>query len=111
MHVIQQIIASIFIIGGVFFFMVGTIGLIRMPDVFCRLHATTKCDTMGSGLSLLGVIIYYGLSIVSLKAFIILLFILVTSPTASHIIAKAAFNQNPEVHPKDPTPYREKSGR
>lgn len=108
MQAVQQIIAIIFIILGVFFYTVGTIGLIRMPDVFCRLHATTKCDTMGSGLSLLGVIIYYGFSIVSLKMFIIMMFIFLTTPTASHIIAKAAFNQDPEIHPKDPNPFRKK---
>lgn len=110
MQLAQQIIAIIFIILGVFFYTVGTIGLIRMPDVFCRLHATTKCDTMGSGLSLLGMIIYYGFSLVSLKMFIIMLFLLLTTPTASHIIAKAAFNQDPEVHPKDPNPHRDKRG-
>ena len=96
LQLLQQTAAVIFIIGGVFFFFVGTVGLVRMPDVFCRLHATTKCDTMGSSLSLIGVMIYHGFSIISLKLFIILLFIFITSPTASHIIAKAAHNKKVE---------------
>lgn len=85
-------LAIILLIGGSFFFLVGTIGLIRLPDAFTRMHATTKCDTLGAGLILVSLMIYQGFHMISLKLFIILLFIWLTNPTAAHIIAKAAYN-------------------
>ena len=85
-------LAIILLIGGSFFFLVGTIGLIRLPDAFTRMHATTKCDTLGAGMILVSLMIYQGFHMISLKLFIILLFIWLTNPTAAHIIAKAAYN-------------------
>lgn len=89
MNIALEIIAILFLIGGVFFFFVGTMGLIRMPDVFCRMHATTKCDTLGAGLILVGLMIFYGFTVITLKLLLILIFIWLTNPTAAHIIAKA----------------------
>ena len=88
-----EIIAILFLLGGAFFFFVGTTGLIRMPDVFCRMHATTKCDTLGAGLILVGLMIFNGLSMISLKLLLILIFIWITNPTAAHIIAKAEYKK------------------
>ena len=88
-----EIIAILFLLGGAFFFFVGTTGLIRMPDVFCRMHATTKCDTLGAGLILVGLMVFNGLSMISLKLFLILIFIWLTNPTAAHIIAKAEYKK------------------
>lgn len=85
-------LAIIMLIGGSFFFLVGTIGLIRLPDAFTRMHATTKCDTLGAGMILVSLMIHQGFHLNSVKLFIILLFILLTNPTAAHIIAKAAYN-------------------
>ena len=47
-EVTQITIIALLTLGGLFFFFVGTVGIIRMPDVFCRMHATTKCDTFGA---------------------------------------------------------------
>lgn len=91
---IVNIIVTILFIGSGFFFFVGTLGLIRMPDVFTRMHATTKCDTLGAGLALIALIIYRGFTVVSIKLLIILIFIWLTNPTAAHIIAKATYNRN-----------------
>ncbi len=91
---LREIIASICVIGGVFFFAVSTIGLLRLPDVYTRLHATSKGDTLGAGLSLFGAIIYLGWTPTSLKLFVMILFIWITSPTASHLIGKAAYKAN-----------------
>lgn len=85
-------LAILLLIGGSFFFLVGTIGLIRLPDAFTRMHATTKCDTLGAGMILVSLMVYQGFHMISLKLFIILLFIWLTNPTAAHIIAKAAYN-------------------
>lgn len=91
LRITLEVIAILFLVGGAFFFFVGTTGLIRMPDVFCRMHATTKCDTLGAGLILVGLMIFYGFSMISLKLLLILIFIWLTNPTAAHIIAKAEY--------------------
>lgn len=93
LSIAREITAILFLIGGAFFFFVGTTGLIRMPDVFCRMHATTKCDTLGAGLILSGLMILNGFSMISLKLLLILIFIWLTNPTAAHIIAKAEYRK------------------
>ena len=82
---------SSFMILGLFFFMVGTIGILRLPDVFSRAHSAAKCDTLGALLCMVALIIYNGLSSVSLKIFLIIIFVWVTSPTATHLIARAQY--------------------
>ena len=76
--------------GGVFFLLTGAIGLIRFPDFYTRMHAAGKCDTLGSLLVLTGLACYGGLVLASVKLLIVALFIFVTSPTATHAIARAA---------------------
>lgn len=79
------------LLGSTFFFLTGTVGLLRLPDVFTRMHATTKCDTMGAGLALLALMIFHGLTLVSLKLLILLIFIWLTGPASAYITAKAAY--------------------
>jgi len=76
---------------GLFFFLLGVIGMIRLPDAYCRMHATTKCDTLGSGLVLVALMLYDGLTPTSLKLFLLIVFIWLTNPTAAHVIARAAY--------------------
>lgn len=75
---------------GLFFDLVGCIGLVRLPDVYNRLQAGTKCVTLGTFLLLLGVMLHTGLGSMTLKAVVCLWFIAMTSPTAAHAIARAA---------------------
>lgn len=89
---IKEIIILLLVLSSCFFFLVGTTGLIRLPDVFSRMHATTKSDTLGAGLALIALIVYKGFDPVSLKLLVVLIFILITNPVASHIIAKAAYD-------------------
>lgn len=91
LRVIQEILVIVFIFGGMFFYFVGVVGLIRMPDVFCRMHATTKCDTMGAGLIFTGLIIWQGMTYVSINILLVLIFIWLTNPTAAHYIAKSEY--------------------
>lgn len=91
MQIAIDIFSIIFIISGTFFFFVGVVGLIRMPDVFSRMHATTKCDTMGAGLIYFGLILWQGITFVSLNILLVLIFIWLTNPTAAHYIAKSAY--------------------
>ncbi|PKK93675.1 MAG: cation:proton antiporter [Tenericutes bacterium HGW-Tenericutes-6] len=92
-EIILNIIILICLTSGLFFFFVGVVGLVRMPDVFTRMHATTKCDTMGAGLIFLGLIIWQGMSFVSLNILLILIFVWLTNPTAAHAIAKSAYKR------------------
>ncbi len=88
---IRDILILIFLLGGLFFYVVGVVGLIRMPDVFCRMHATTKCDTMGAGLIFIAMILWQGATFVSLNILLVLMFIWLTNPTAAHYIAKSEY--------------------
>lgn len=90
---IREFIVIALLVGSIFFFFVGTLGLIRMPDPFTRLHATTKCDTLGAGFAFLALIIHFGLNILSIKVLLILIFIWVTNPTAAHVISKAVYKR------------------
>ncbi|MGD9761468.1 MAG: monovalent cation/H(+) antiporter subunit G [Candidatus Izemoplasmatales bacterium] len=92
-EIILNIIIIFCLSSGLFFFVVGVVGLIRMPDVFTRMHATTKCDTMGAGLIFLGLIIWQGMSFISLNILVILIFVWLTNPTAAHAIAKSAYQR------------------
>lgn len=87
----KTIIMSIFMFGGLFFFMVGTLGILRFPDIFTRAHSAAKCDTLGTVLCLLSLIIYNGFNVISLKILLILVFVWVTNPTATHLIARAEY--------------------
>lgn len=87
---IRNILTILLAVGGMFFLAVGVVGLYRLPDVYTRLHATTKCDTMGAGLVLLA-IAFQSAFPEAIKLVIIALFIWVTNPTAAHVIAKAAW--------------------
>ena len=81
----------ILIIVGILFDIFGCIGLVRFPDVYNRLQASTKCVTLGTILLLVGVAVISGLGATSAKAVICAVFILITSPTAAHAIAKGAY--------------------
>ncbi|MDV0445771.1 hypothetical protein MmiAt1_13660 [Methanimicrococcus sp. At1] len=77
---------------GVFDVLVGMIGLIRLPDIYNRLHATTKIATTGAFFVLLSILIQDGLTAFGLKAIAIGIFLLMTAPVAGHVIARAAYN-------------------
>jgi multicomponent Na+:H+ antiporter subunit G len=87
---ILEILSGILISAGVFLFVSGTLGLIRLPDFYSRMHATGKCDTLGALLALFGLAMYNGLNLVTLKIIFIVVFIFVANPTATHAIGRAA---------------------
>ena len=80
-----------FLFLGCFFILSGSIGLIKLPDVFSRIHAAGLIDTLGTGFVILSLIIYSGFSFLSLKLLLIPLFILFTSPIYSHAISLFAY--------------------
>jgi len=83
-------IGIIVIIIGIIFDVAGCIGLVRLPDIYNRLQASTKCVTLGTCFILLGVVLYMGVSSISMKAIMCILFIVASSPTAAHAISRAS---------------------
>ena len=75
---------------GVLFILVGSIGLLRMPDVFTRMHAAGITDTIGAAAIILGLMLVAGWTIVLIKLLIVLLFQMLLNPTACHALARAA---------------------
>lgn len=76
-------------LGGAFVF-IGGIGALRMPDLYTRMHAASVTDSIGPVLVILGIMLQAGLSLASIKLAAILLFLLLTGPTASNALASAA---------------------
>lgn len=88
---VNFIVSNIIVSIGVFFLLVGSIGLIRLPDFYSRSHAVGKSDTLGIILVVLGLVVHEGLSLNSVKLVMIMVFVGLTGPTATHALAKAAF--------------------
>ena len=83
-------IGIVFISIGLFFDLIGCLGLVRLPDVYNRLQAATKCITLGTCSILLGVIIIDGFSVLGIKALLCMVFLILTSPVSAHALARAA---------------------
>ena len=92
-----EIIGYILIIIGILFDIFGCIGLVRFPDVYNRLQASTKCVTLGTIVLLIGVALAGGSGSMAAKAIICAIFLLLTSPTAAHAIAKGAYASGVEL--------------
>ena len=75
---------------GVFFVVVGTVGIIRMPDIYTRLHAAGMTDTMGAGFILLGMCFQVEPGLITVRLVIVYAFLLFTSPIGTHALAYAA---------------------
>jgi len=95
---VLEALSWVSIVGGVFFMLVGTIGLLRLPDVYTRLHAAGMTDTMGAGLILLGLFFQAVLGMmhghpewwaVLVRLVLVYAFLLFTSPIATHALARA----------------------
>jgi len=88
---IREIITGILVFAGCFFIVVAAIGVIRFPDFYSRTHPAGKADSLGQALVLSGLMIYEGLSLISIKLLMIIVFIFIANPTASHALVKAAY--------------------
>ena len=87
----SDVIGYILIVLGILFNIFGCVGLVRFPDVYNRLQAATKCVTLGTILLLIGIALMSGSGAMAAKALVCAVFILMTSPTAAHAIAKGAY--------------------
>lgn len=79
----------ILMVSGLFFFFVGTVGVLRFPDALTRAHGAAKCDTLGAVLCLAALMLYKGWTPSSIKLLLVIVFLWTTNPTATHMIAKA----------------------
>jgi multicomponent Na+:H+ antiporter subunit G len=89
---IADLLSWLLLVAGGFFFLVGAIGLNRMPDVFTRMHAVSVGDTLGAGLLVAGMALQAGPTLVTVKLVLILLVILLAGPVATHALARAALH-------------------
>ncbi|MCM8780726.1 MAG: monovalent cation/H(+) antiporter subunit G [Candidatus Omnitrophica bacterium] len=87
----SEVIGTIFIVVGLGFDIFGCIGLIRLPDVYNRIQATTKCVTLGTCSILFGSMVFKGfITAAGIKTFLCIIFLVLTSPVAAHAIARGA---------------------
>jgi len=86
----SNIFGLIFIIVGLAFDLFGCLGLVRLPDVYNRLQAATKCVTMGTCSILFGSFLIVGFTAAGMKALLCMVFLMLTAPVAAHAIARGA---------------------
>lgn len=103
-----DIASVIAIAAGAYFTVVGAIGLIRMPDVYTRMHAASLIDTLGAGLILLGLLLQAGVTLVGFKLVLLYVLLLFTTPVATHAVAQAALTAG--IEPKLDDDRRNRAG-
>jgi multicomponent Na+:H+ antiporter subunit G len=80
----------VFIVIGIAFDFFGSLGLIRFPDVYNRLHSSIKCVTLGTSSILFGLFLFKGFSATGIKALLCIIFLLLTAPVSAHALARGA---------------------
>ena len=85
-----DILIGLFLLVGGFFALVAAIGVLRLPDVLMRMHASTKAGIVGSGLILIGAAIYLSETEITVRVIAIILFLMLTSPIGAHMIGRAS---------------------
>ena len=92
MEMLRDALGWALVLGGCFFVVVGAFGLVRLPDVYTRVHSAGIVDTAGAGLLLIGLTLYGGFTIVTVKLLLILAFIFFTSPASCNALAYAMYS-------------------
>lgn len=115
-----DVVSWVLLSGGALFCVLGGLGIVRFPDFYTRVHAAGLTDTLGAGLMISGLVFQAGLSQVTIKLALVMLFLIITSPTASHALVKAAHGydvrldleipQQPLAPGEDPYTVRPASG-
>lgn len=93
----NEIIGLVLIVIGVLFDVSGCVGLVRLPDVYNRIQASTKCVVLGTTLVLIGAPLWLGSTAVLVKGLVCIVFILITSSTAAHALSRAAHRSGVEL--------------
>jgi len=97
----DKIIISAFLLAGSFFILIATIGLVRLKDLYSRLHAATKAPSFGIFLILIGVSIYFNTPMVYIKSLFVVVFIYLTAPLSAHAIIKSFQEKDKDENEKE----------
>jgi len=87
---VQTAVVTLLVAVGVFFLLVGTIGILRLPDVYNRMHATSKATTLGAASIFLAGVVHFGPGGAGLVSLVGIVFLFATAPTGAHMISRAA---------------------
>ena len=90
MTILVEVVSGLFILLGLIALITGSLGLVKLPDLFSRTHAVGMMDTAGVGFIILGLIVYEGFTLVSVKLALVGIFLFFTSPIATHAVAQVA---------------------
>ena len=102
----MTLLVALLLIAGGFFSLVAAIGVVRMPDVYIRMHATTKAGTLGVGLLLVAVALHFQDGSVTSRVVGTVVFLLLTAPVGAHLLGKVLLRtgytpwQPPDEHPR-----------
>jgi multicomponent Na+:H+ antiporter subunit G len=88
---VAEILAYGLMLVGAIFTFIAALGVVRLPDLFMRMHASTKSATLGVGFIMLGAAVYFSDVTITTRAVAVILFLLVTAPISSHLLARAAY--------------------
>ncbi len=91
MALLLDILSWCLILPGSGFLLIGAIGVLRMPDFYTRLHAAGLTDTMGASFLAVGLLLQTGFNLTGLKLVLMVLFVMITSPIATHALINAAY--------------------
>ena len=87
-----EIVGAFLLIAGAVFMLVGSLGIIRLPDFYSRTHAATNVDTLGIFLFVIGLAVKEGASLISVKLAVVAVFVLLVNPVGTHALASSALN-------------------
>ena len=90
-------IGALLLIAGGFFVFVAALGVLRLPDLFMRMHAATKAGTLGAGLVLFAAAVVFADLGVAVKGLVVFVFLLLTAPVAAHVLGRAAYYDRVEL--------------
>lgn len=95
----SEITTSVLVVAGGLFAFAAALGVVRLPDVLTRMHASTKAGTLGCGLILSAVAVHFGETGVVARALVAIAFLLLTAPIAAHMIGRAAYRTGVALWP------------
>lgn len=87
----KEIVGGILLLFGSLLILVSAIGILKMPDLYMRMSATTKASTLGVGFIMLGTALYWESISITARVLVIIAFLMTTAPIAAHLIARAAY--------------------
>lgn len=97
LDLVREILAALFLLGGLVFFTGSAVGMLRLPDFYTRIHASGNSETLGCMFSFVGLMLYEGLTLTSVKLAFVFLLVFLANPIGSHILSKAAYKSGHPV--------------